>query len=105
MINYHKSKIYAIINASNNNILYVGGTVSQLNRRYYNHRYNENNALNKYMKDHNIDWTNIRIELIKEYPFCFNRAQLRFASDIVTAYIMDDNPDVLEYYLNNINDV
>lgn len=103
MINYTKSKIYAIVNCVDNNILHIGGTVSDLCRRYYNHRYNDDDAVNKYIKDNNIDWSNIKIELVKDYPYCDNRAQLRFASDLVTAFVMEKNLTTLEYYLDNIN--
>jgi hypothetical protein len=103
MINYHQSKIYAITDTLANNILYIGGTVSNLSRRYYNHRYNSDDALNKYIKDNNIDWRNTKIELVKDYTYCCNRKDLRFASDLVTAFMMETNPAVLDYYLDNIN--
>lgn len=101
MINYTKSKIYAIKDSNNDNIIHIGGTVSELKRRYWNHKYNTNDTLNKYIRDNNIDWNDLRIELVKSLDCC-DRNELKFESDIVTAFVIGHQLDILDYYLDNI---
>jgi hypothetical protein len=95
MVNYYKSKIYAMKRRSNDEILFTGGTISDLKRRYWNHKCNPNDLLYKKIRNMNINWNDVKIELIKEHPF-FTRNELKFASRL------GHDEDLLDFYLDNI---
>jgi hypothetical protein len=62
-----------------------------------------------YCNIHNTIYIYIYIYIIYIYIYIYihththTRAQLRFASDLVTAFMMEKNLTTLEYYLDNIN--
>lgn len=94
-INYSRSKIYAMKRRSNDQLLFIGGTVSDLKRRYWNHKCNPNDCFYKKMIHMNIDWNDVKIVLIKEYPF-FTRDELKFACSLA------HDEELLYYYLDNM---
>ena len=103
MINYSKSKIYFIKRRDTDEIVWCAGTVSNLSRKYYNHKSNQNDLLYKKINQLGLDWRNLKIELVKEYDTCRDRKTLRFASDTVYCYFVRDNSEVFHYFLNNID--
>ena len=103
MLNYSKAKIYCIRNRENNEIVWIGGTISDLKRRYWNHKSNSNDLLNKTIKAKYIGWNRLKIELLTKFKKCRNRQTLSFAVDVVGLYNSYDNQEVLEELLNNID--
>ena len=103
MINYNKSQIYIIKNQDTDEVIFVGGTVSNLKRRYWNHKCNENDPFNKIARAQNLDWRHLRIQLIKDYDACRDRKTLKFAAETAYMYAMQDNAEILEHFLENLD--
>ena len=70
MNKYQKSKIYKIV-CNITNEVYIGSTITKLNRRLYKHTSPTNNCISKNI----ISRGNYDIELIENYP-CENKEQL-----------------------------
>ena len=102
MINYSNSKIYFIKRRDTDEIVWCGGTISSIKRRYYNHISNKDDLLNKKVSRLGLDWQNLKIELVKDYNTCIDRKRLKFASDVVYCYFLRDNPGVFYNFLDNI---
>ena len=103
MINYSKSKIYFIKRRDTDEVIWTGGTISNINRRCYNHISNKNDLLNKKISHLGLDWRNLKIELVKEYDTCRDRRRLRFASEVVYCYYERNNPEVFHHFISNID--
>ena len=103
MINYSRSKIYFIRRQDTGEVIWSGGTISNLSRRYYNHKSNEKDCLNKIAKEQNLDWRNLKIELIKDYDTCRDRKTLKFVAETAHTYLRQNNPEVLDHFLNNVD--
>ena len=103
MINYSKSKIYFIKRRDTDEVIWTGGTISNINRRYYNHISNKNDLLNKKVARMNLNWSDLKIELVKEYDTCRDRKTLRFASEVVYCYYERNNPEVFHHFISNID--
>jgi len=69
---YENSKIYVVKCKNNPKLKYVGSTIKTLEVRFYDHKYNKNCSLYKYV---NGDWDNWSIELYENYP-CKNEYHL-----------------------------
>ena len=65
MINYSKSQLYIIKRQDTDEVIFAGGTVSNLKRRYWNHKCNENDPFNRKVKAENLDWRHLKIEASK----------------------------------------
>jgi hypothetical protein len=84
-------------------VIWIGGTISDLKRRYWNHKCNQNDAFYKTLHSQNLDWNDIKIELMAEMPNCKDRKTLSFAIEAICIYNQYDNPQVLQELLNNID--
>ena len=102
MINYSKSKIYAIRNMHDDSIIYVGGTLSNIKRRYWNHKCNKHDILYKLTKEQNIDWRYLKIDHIKDYTSCSDRHDLRSSAKVIEQYIQQGRYDLMQLYLDNL---
>jgi hypothetical protein len=103
MPNYSKSKIYCIRHADTNEIVLIGGTISCLKRRYWNHKCNANDGFYKTIHERNLDWNKLKIEKITDFSRCRDRRTLTFAAEVVSTYHALDNPQILQDLLNNID--
>lgn len=103
MTEYWKSKIYVIKRRDTNEIIWTGGTVSNLSRRYWNHKCNHKDEFHNIVKSKNLDWRNLKIELVKDYYSCRDRKTLKFASDVISVYITLGQEEVLNRFLENID--
>ena len=102
MLNYSRAKIYCIRHADTHEIVWIGGTVSDLKRRYWNHKCNEKDCLNKTIESRQLDWNKLKIEKMTDFK-CRDRMTLRFAVEVVSVYNSHDNQEVLQHLLNNID--
>jgi hypothetical protein len=67
---YSTSKIYRLVNALNDEVLYVGSTIDTLTTRLYGHEKNLTDrpkSVHNHIRD-NVGIDNVRIELICHYP-------------------------------------
>lgn len=103
MINYSKAKIYFIKRQDTGEVIWSGGTVSSLKRRYYNHISNKKDILHQIVNGLDLDWSNLKIEMIKDYHTCRDRMRLSFAAAVALQFYRHDNEDVLNDFLDNIN--
>lgn len=101
-LNYTKSKIYAIRNSQDDSIIYIGGTVSDLRRRYWNHRCNHHDLLYKLVKDNGINWRYLHVEHIHDYTSCQDRLDLVYTVANIKHYIQNGQYDMLQYYIDNL---
>jgi len=80
MPNYQNGKIYKITN-SNDNKVYIGSTVKNLNDRMANHRHNIKNDEKKksklYQHIKKVGKDKFKIKLVKNYP-CNNLNELKY---------------------------
>ena len=102
MINYSNSKIYFIKRRDTDEIVWCGGTISSINRRYYNHISNKDDLLNKKVARMNLNWSDLKIEVVKDYNTCQDRKRLRFAAETAYCYFIRNNPGVFHNFLDNI---
>ena len=102
MINYLNSKIYFIRRQDTGEVIWAGGTISSLKRRYYNHISNKKDLLHILVDGMDLDWRNLKIECIKDYDTCRDRQRLSFAAEIALMYYRQGNDDVYNDFLNNI---
>ena len=102
MINYSKGKIYFIRRQDTGEVIWAGGTVSSLKRRYYNHISNKKDLLHKFVETFDLDWRNLKIEMIKDYDTCRDRRRLSFAADVILLYYRQSNDDVFNDFVNNM---
>jgi hypothetical protein len=105
MVNYRKSKLYCIKRCDTGEIIWTAGTVSDVKRRYWNHRYNHKDSLYKIIQSQNLDWNNLKIELLAEFASCKDRTMLRFASEVIYIYSIHNNSPVLHHFLQNIDNL
>ena len=103
MLNYSKSKIYCIRDKDTNQMIWIGGTISDLKRRYWNHKCNHDDQLYNVIHAQNLDWNKLKIELMTEFPKCKDRKTLSFAVEAVCMYSSYDNQEALDELLNNID--
>lgn len=104
MIDYSKSQLYIIKDRSNGKIVHIGGTISNLKRRYWNHK-SQKDTLYKYVVNHNLDWNRLSIHHLKEYSCCHSRYDLRCVC-VLLADLLDDNKyDVFDYVLENLDNI
>ena len=71
MPDYQNGKIYKLWSPQGNEI-YIGSTINTLAKRFGQHKTNYNKCNSKYLFE---NYTDVRIELIEEYP-CNNRMEL-----------------------------
>ena len=71
MPDYQKGKIYKLWSPQGNEI-YIGSTINTLANRLGHHKKPSNNCNSKYLFE---NYTDVRIELIEEYP-CNNKMEL-----------------------------
>ena len=87
---YQNSKVYKIIDNTENQYYYIGSTHSTLSKRLYNHkqegRLHPEQRKNKYFNS--IDW-NVRIILINEFKL-ENKDQLRREEDKIIRECIND---------------
>lgn len=102
MVNYANSKIYFIRRQDTGEVIWVGGTVSDIRRRYYNHISNKDDWLNKKVARTRLNWSNLKIEVVKDYNTCIDRRRLRFAVQTAYLYFLRDNPEVFNDFLDRI---
>jgi hypothetical protein len=102
MVNYSNSKIYFIRRQDTDEVIWCGGTVSSLKRRYYNHVSNKKDVLHQIVQALEIDWGNLKIEMIKDYNTCRDRKRLKFAADIALLYYRHNNDSVYHAFLDNL---
>jgi len=103
MINYSRSKIYCIRSRDTNEIIWIGGTVSNLKRRYWNHKCNSKDSLYQAVRERGLDWHDLKIELVTDFESCKDRVTLNFAAEVAYIYTMQNNEPVLHHFLNNID--
>jgi len=78
---YNTGKIYIIKFKNNDNHIYIGSTIKNINHRFNNHikshLYKRNKtSLTKYItKNYKNDWSNCYISLLLNYP-CKNKKEL-----------------------------
>ena len=76
MLDYSKSKIYAIRFKDDKKAVYIGSTTMDLNKRFQKHKYDDDCSLYKYVSSHyNGDWKQCYISLIESVD-CKNRKEL-----------------------------
>lgn len=103
MIDYRRSKIYVIKNKHTGHIIWFGGTVSSLSRRYYNHRSNHKDILYNVVEDLGLNWDDLIIDIAGYYETCRNRKTLSFAAEVASTYDTMGDEQVLNDYLQNID--
>ena len=104
MIDYSRSKLYIIKDVSNDNIIHIGATVSNLKRRYWNHKMRQD-RLFKRVEEQNLDWRRLRIHTLKEYPSCQKRSDLRCTCSLLKELFDDNNYDLIQYVLENLDHI
>ena len=102
MINYSNSKIYFIRQQDTGEIIWSGGTVSSLKRRYYNHISNKNDLLHRTVSAMDLNWRDLKIEMIKDYDNCQDRKRLNFAAEVALMYYRQNDDEVYQHFLDNI---
>ena len=104
MIDYRKSKIYFIKRRDTDEVVYVGGTISDLKRCYWNQKNNPKCLFYKRARDLNLDWNNLKIEHILDYSGCQCRMALDFCSVVTEVYYQNGNEDLFNHFIENVND-
>lgn len=84
-------KIYIIRNIHDENLIYIGSTFSDLNYRFYRHKFQNTTRLHKYITDTNDSWDNWNIELYQEFE-CDNKEQLHKREGEVIRLFLNENP-------------
>lgn len=74
---YKRGMIYTIRNIKDDTMIYVGSTINNLSRRFYNHKidYKTGRSLSLYLFIDNNNWIDWYIELYEQYP-CNNKKEL-----------------------------
>jgi len=78
MSKYIESKIYKLTSSQTDKV-YIGSTIKSLNDRFYDHKYHYKrwlkSQMNKITSYDLLQYTDVKIELIKEFP-CKTRTEL-----------------------------
>jgi hypothetical protein len=74
---YKQGMIYTIRNIKDDKMIYVGSTINNLSKRFYNHKEacKRGKGVSLYSYIENNDWTDYYIELYEAYP-CNNKKEL-----------------------------
>lgn len=86
----NETNIYIVKFKTILNVIYVGNTHLELNKRLRNHKYHTT-TLHKYIQNNNIDWNDVYIELYEIFKYNERKEY------------EDRETKVIEYFLNNEN--
>ncbi len=74
---YSTGKIYLVRFLNNDNSIYIGSTIQDLNIRHRKHKCDQFTTLSKYVKtNYNDDWSQCYIELYENFP-CKTKTELQ----------------------------
>ena len=98
----NETKIYLVKFKNLNNIVYIGNTQLELNKRLRNHKYHKT-SLNTYITKNNISWDDVYIELYENFKYNNRIEYENRETEVIKIFQEDINYNVINTNKNKIN--